>query len=123
MVATRDRKKDAGWRKHIKAQAGSGLSIGAYCRQQRLPAHGFYWWRRELARRDAEPSPAFVPVTVAAQMPVGTGGCGEGRIEIVLAGDGKGRRVQVVGPVDRQRLADVLAVLEERAGRREEARC
>ena len=30
-----------------------------------------------------------------------------GRIEIVLAGD---RRVQVVGPVDRQALADVLAV-------------
>jgi len=31
-----------------------------------------------------------------------------GRIEIILAGD---QRVQVVGPVDRQALADVLAVL------------
>jgi hypothetical protein len=85
-----------------------------------LQASGFYWWRRELARRDAEqPSPpaTFVPVTVAARTPASTG---EGRIEIILPGD---RRVRVVGPVDRQRLADVLAVLEDQAGQREEARC
>jgi len=123
MVATRDRKKEAAWRKHISTRAGSGLSVGGYCRQHGLQASGFYWWRRELARRDTEPPPppvTFVPVTVAARTPASTG---EGRIEIVLAGDGRGRRVQVVGPVDRQRLADVLVVLEDQAGRREEARC
>ena len=120
MVATRDRKKEAAWRKHISAQAGSGLSVGVYCRQHGLQASGFYWWRRELARRDAEqpfPPATFVPVTVAARTPVSTG---RGRIEIILPGD---RRVRVTGPVDRQRLADVLAVLEDQAGRREEARC
>ena len=120
MVATRDRKKEAAWRRHISAQAGSGLSVGVYCRQQGLQASGFYWWWRELARRDAEqPSPpaTFVPVTVAARTPASTG---KGRIEIILPGD---RRVRVMGAVDRQRLADVLAVLEDQAGRREEARC
>jgi hypothetical protein len=117
MAAGRDHKKEAAWRRHISGQAGSGLTIGVYCRKHGLQASGFYWWRRELARRDAEPSPAFVPVTVAVQTPASTG---EGRIEIILPGD---RRVRVVGAVDRQRLADVLAVLEDQAGRREEARC
>ena len=120
MSAARDHKKEAAWRRHISGQAGSGLTIGVYCRKHGLQASGFYWWRRELARRDAEqPSPpaTFVPVTVAARTPASTG---EGRIEIILPGD---RRVRVVGPVDRQRLADVLAVLEDQAGRREEARC
>jgi hypothetical protein len=58
-----------------------------------------------------------VPVTVAARTPASTG---KGRIEIILPGD---RRVRVMGAVDRQRLADVLAVLEDQSGRREEARC
>jgi transposase-like protein len=66
MVLARSRKKEAGWRKHIKAQAGSGLPIAAYCRQHDLRAHGFYWWRRELTRRDVDQPAAFVPVTVAA---------------------------------------------------------
>ena len=95
MAAARDHKKETAWRRHISGQAGSGLSIGVYCRKHGLQASGFYWWRRELARRDAEPSPAFVPVTVAVQTPASTG---EGRIEIILPGD---RRVRVVGPVDR----------------------
>ena len=122
-VALRDGKKEAMWRRHVRGQSSECLSVRAYCAAHGLREYSFYWWRRELSRRDAEPSPAFVPVRVTAQTPVGTGGCGEGRIEIVLARDGGGRRVRVVGPVDRQRLADVLAVLEDRAGRREEARC
>jgi transposase-like protein len=85
----------------------SDLSIAAYCRRHGLPEHGFYWWRRELARRDVQP-PAFVPVTVAHQPPVH---CEEGQIEIILPGD---RRVRVMGVVDKGMLADVLAVLAVR---------
>jgi hypothetical protein len=111
MAVGRNRKKEAGWRKHIRAQAGSGLSIEAYCRQHDLRAYGFYWWRRELSRRDAEPPPplaTFVPVTVVAQPRVHSE---EGRIEIVLPGH---RRVRVMGSVDKGMLADVLAVLAAR---------
>ena len=96
-VALRDAKKEPLWRRHVREQARGGLSVQAYCSAHELRECSFYWWRAELARRDAEPSPAFVPVTVAAQTPVGTGGYGEGRIEIVLAGDGRGRRVRVAG--------------------------
>jgi hypothetical protein len=95
-------------------QASSGLSVGVYCRRHGLPAHGFYWWRRELAWRDAHKRPAFVPVTVTTEQPVVLPGC---RIEIVLPGQ---RRVRVVGLVDRQMLADVLSVLEGRNDRRGE---
>ena len=65
-----------------------------------------------MARREAEreqrkrPSAqaAFVPVRVAVEAPPES----PGHIEIVLS---NGRRVHVVAPVDRQALADVLAVL------------
>ena len=110
-AAARDLKKEARWRRHMRAQAGGGMSVSAYCRQHGLRTHGFYWWRRELARRDAEPPlhlATFVPVTVATQPPVPAGA---GRIEIVLPG---GRRVRVMGSVDKGMLADVLAVLAAR---------
>jgi transposase len=115
-AARRDVKKEAIWRRHVMGQVASGLSIGAYCRRHGLPGHGFYWWRRELVRRDAQNPPAFVPVTVA--MP-------EAReqvsaIEIVLPCQ---RQVRVMGAVDRQMLRDVLSVLEEPEGRREGQRC
>jgi hypothetical protein len=117
IAAARKRKKHARWRRHIREQALSGLSIAAYCRRHGLREHGFYWWRRELARRNAEPpSPraAFVPVTVATQPAVPIE---EGRIEIVLPG---GRRVRVIGSVDKRMLADVRAV---RAVREEDVAC
>ena len=59
----RDRKKEAFWRRHVRAQAVGGESVRAYCRGHGLKEPAFYWWRRELARRDAaQPAAAFVPV-------------------------------------------------------------
>lgn len=101
----RDLQKESFWRRMVNGQAGSGLSVRAWCGRHRLNEAGFYWWRKELARRDIErPEPAFVPVQVTPEGPSKTGG----RIEIVLAG---GRRVRVRGPVDRQVLAEVVSVL------------
>jgi hypothetical protein len=105
-MASRDPKKEAFWRRMVQGQAGSGLSVRAWCCRHHLNEAGFYGWRKELARRDAERcEPAFVPVQVTPERPANAGG----RIEIVLAG---GRRIRVSGPVDRRMLADVLAVLE-----------
>jgi hypothetical protein len=101
----RDAAKEQFWRDAIARQPGSGLSIRGYCRRHRLRETGFYFWRRELARRgvSVEPGPAFVPVRVSDDWRVG--GC----IEIVLR---DGRQVRVRGPVDCQSLTEVLAVLE-----------
>jgi transposase len=104
--AVRKRRTEQDWRRFVREQAGSGLSVAAWCRQQGLVEPTFHWWRRELVRRDAQRTKAtFVPVQVKPDGPAEP----EGRIEIILAG---GRRVRLTGSVDRQGLTDVLAVLE-----------
>jgi len=101
----RDLKKESFWRRAIRQQADSGISVRAWCHKRGLHEASFYWWRRELAQREAERrSTSFVPVHVTGQGPRDD----DPRIEIVLP---DGRRVGVYGPVDPQRLADVLAVL------------
>ena len=121
--ARRERKKEAFWRQTIRRQLRSGISIRAWCRRHALRESSFYWWRTQLARRDAK-APAFVPVRVTADrsatdafdLPAGIGPAS--RIEIVLP---RGRRVHVIGPVDRQALTDVLAVLTPASGVEPEA--
>jgi transposase-like protein len=106
----RDKTKEIFWRRMLRGQAGSGLSVRAWCRKHNLHEHGFYWWRVRLARsgrggKVRSTKPTFVPVRVSAPGVSGT----EGQIEIALSGD---RCIRVHGPVDRQMLADVLVVLE-----------
>lgn len=133
----RDPKKEASWRRQVRRQARSGMTVRGWCLDQQVSEATFHWWRRELARRDGElkkstrtgeqkkptraqqrtrpaaSSPAFVPVRVAADDRDDGGGrddpqAGESQIEIALP---DGRCVRVTGSVDRQALADVLGVL------------
>ena len=115
---------EAYWRRIVRQQAASGVTIREFCRQSKLRESSFYFWRKELLRREAAQQrhgghacppamAAFVPVSVTAETtepatqedPASIQG---GSIEIVLA---DGRRIHVAPPVDRQALADVLAVL------------
>jgi len=108
-VATRDLQKEASWRGRLRRQSKSGQSVRAWCRKHGVTETAFYWWRRELVRRDAEVrAAAFVPVHVTAE----AARDGDASIEIVLT---DGRRVRLTGPVNGQALADVLDVLERRA--------
>ena len=105
----RDLTKEVGWRRRVDRQAGSGQSVRAWCRRHRVKETAFHWWRRELARRDAEAqSPSFVPVHVTDD-PLRDG---DSWIEIVLM---DGRRIRVMGTVDSELLTQVLEVLERRA--------
>ena len=113
----RDRRLESQWRRIVRKHERSGLSVREFCRQGKIRETAFYFWRRELQRRQAEqeqrraaestPTPTFVAVRVKehAANPAG------GRIAIELPG---GRRVHVTAPVDRQALAEVLGVLEGR---------
>jgi transposase-like protein len=116
----RDKRLEVYWRRIIRERTRSGLTIRGFCGKSKVPESAFYFWRRELERRqgqrrecqqeqrDQTPAPAaFVPVRVTDEVRLEVGG----RIEIVLA---NGQRVHVVAPVDRRALGDVLAVLEGR---------
>jgi len=108
--ARRETTRENFWRRMMRGQAGSGLSIRAWCRKHSMHEASFYWWRRRLDRPDAgRAEPAFVPVRLTED----SAASAEPAIEIVWA---RGPRVQVRGRVDRQALADVLAVLAERLG-------
>jgi hypothetical protein len=115
----RDLSKEKFWRQRIRGQTGSGLSVRAWCRQRGVHEAAFYWWRRALARREAEasqlvpvqassesqPATAFVPVRLTEGSPAKA----DPVIEILLT---NGRRVRLQGVVERSMLAEVLAVLE-----------
>jgi hypothetical protein len=60
----RNLKGESWWRRMVRGQAKSGMTIRAYCAQRRVKESAFYWWRRELARRDAAKPAAFVAVRV-----------------------------------------------------------
>jgi len=102
----------------VRKQENSGLTVREFCRENDLPESAFYYWRRELLRRDAQrgeqeqergerPSApmAFVPVTLTEETRPDAA-----RIEIELSG---GRRVHVTAPVDRRALADVLLAVSD----------
>ncbi|WP_044149632.1 IS66 family insertion sequence element accessory protein TnpA, partial [Singulisphaera acidiphila] len=74
-----------------------GLSVRAFCLAEGVPS--FYWWRRELPRRD-QPKPAFLPVHVLADKAESPAGS----IEVVLA-NGKRSRFPGVSRAGSPQLA------------------
>lgn len=125
----RDSRKESLWRSLINGHARSGLAVRDWCRRSAVTESSFYWWRRELTQRDSPRiAPIFVPLrsihdtpgsantpttpvkssSNATRAPAESDERAAGRIEILLPGP---RRVRLIGPVDRQALADVLAVL------------
>ena len=105
-LSGRDEFRD--WQERLKRYEASGLSIDAFCRQEAVGRSTFMDWlqtlkkepRRQAAMeggtRSAE-RPAFVPVTVNANM-----------IEILLPGGG---RVRMSAGIDRAVLLDIIRIV------------
>ena len=103
----RDERKERQWRRRIDQWCVSGLSVRAFCAQHGLTQASFYAWRRVLQRRATE-QPAFVPVQVVADAPLGGQASA---LEVVIA---DGRVVRVAPCFDAATLRQLLAVLEGR---------
>lgn len=109
------------WQKHLQQWRQSGLSQAQYCRQQRLSAPAFGWWKGRLsaACRPAEsmtdlheridPQGAFVEVAVTASGRPGAGS--EFLYEIAL---GNHCCLRLGRGFECERVQQLLALLEER---------
>jgi transposase-like protein len=42
------------WRTIIEKQAVSGQSIAAFCRDHKIPAHQFHWWRGRFRKENSQ---------------------------------------------------------------------
>ncbi len=113
----RNQELECSWRGRVARHRESGQTVRAFCQSECLKESSFYAWRRELSRRDeqrsgkqssvpkrkpqkpASPSSPFLPITLAASVP----------IEITLAGNVS---VRVAPSCDESLLKMVLSVLE-----------
>ena len=112
----RSKAKERKWRGILDEQGQSGASIRGFCRERGLREAAFYWWRREIERRDREreasASPSLAPVVMVEEA-----SCWDkakapeksSAIELVLCG---GTVVRVPGGATREQLGMVLDVLE-----------
>jgi transposase-like protein len=56
-MGQRDRGLERAWRRRVRERQTSGLSVRAFCAREGLAESAFYFWRRELDRRQAERRP------------------------------------------------------------------
>jgi hypothetical protein len=116
----RDPAREKFWRRAIRQQRRSGLSVRDFCRREGLRDWTFRWWRQELARRDherpaalpgepTETAPVFLPVRVVDPEAVALRTAPP--IEIVLP---TGPTVRVPPGFDPRTLGHIMAVLEGR---------
>jgi hypothetical protein len=89
------------WRQLIARQEQSGLSVRAFCDQQRTSEHSFYQWRKRLA---AEVPVKFALVETNRSAPVVVG------VEVALA---TGERLRIAPGTDAATLRLTLSVLRE----------
>jgi transposase len=104
-VVQSDGSREPYWRMVLARWKRSGLSVRTFCRAEGLNQGTFYWWRRELNRRD-QPKPAFLPVRILPEPAEPS----SGGIEVVLA---NGRSVRVGAGFDPQTFVRVVELLEE----------
>jgi hypothetical protein len=117
----RDPVKEKYWRRLLRQWQRSGLTARQFCDQQAISQPSLYAWRREIARRDRQPttmlptahradraaltpaaSPTFVKLALEATAPPA--------IEIVTA---DGRLLRVRPGFDADLLRQLLRLLEE----------
>jgi hypothetical protein len=120
----RDPLREKFWRRTIRHQQRSGLTVRAFCLREGLKDGAFRWWRQALARRDREGAattradrdgepieapPTFLPVRLVD--PETIPARSSPPIEVVLP---TGPTVRVPSGFDPRTLGQVLAVLEGR---------
>ena len=114
---------ESAWRERLARHQQSGVTVRQFCREAGLKESSFYYWNRELSRRDSQPqssapaqrpsrrqarsspaAPALVPVSIT------TGIGALAPIEVSLP---SGVTLKVSSGCDVAMLRMVIAVLEK----------
>jgi transposase-like protein len=115
----RDPNKESFWRELLSRQSRSGLTVRAFCDREALRETAFYFWRKEIQRRDGRstarrmPALSFVELH-AATMPTAVDPVAvapverEAPLELLLPGD---RRLLIHDGCDAGLLQRVVAAL------------
>jgi len=137
-MTERDRRRKARqqWQRLVSAQARSGQSVAAFCRERELRASHFFWWKKRLRAAGPDPAPRETPVTKFVEVKLtravperaGMGAAsraamlarpavdsrpgGDGRVEVVLR---NGRSLRVGPGFDAAHVQALAAVLESEA--------
>ena len=115
----RDLQKERFWREVIEKREASGLTVREFCHNRALKEAKYYWWQRELRRRDSEAHGAgsirgnlvpFVPVRIVQKESTANHAAGSG-VDIFFSGT---CRVRVEPGVDAPTLSLVVSVLDGR---------
>jgi transposase-like protein len=115
-VPRRDPAKEQFWRSILKRFATSGQSIRQFCAARKLKETAFYFWRREIRRRDSgdgrprrrgKPQPlAFTQVVVRRPEAEDSG------LRLRLLG---GRELLLPAALSPARVAELLRAIEDAA--------
>ncbi len=54
MTKKRDGKREKSWRRVLRRRAASGMTIADFCASEDLTSTAYYYWQREIRRRDEE---------------------------------------------------------------------
>ena len=104
--SVRDAGREERWRGLISRQRSGGAGIREFCAAEGVPESAFYYWRRELVRRDSEKQSAgnsgsFVPVRLAGSFAA--------PVELEL---GSGRVLRLGAGFEPAKVADLVRLLE-----------
>ena len=97
------RRTKSEWRTLIEAQAQSGKTAAAFCREQGINAKYFSLRRRQLSERPAQRAPSFVPMTLTRSVSV----------EKLTLSDSGGARVEFPLSIEPLWLAQLLRALRD----------
>lgn len=110
----RSQRREDHWRRIVRRQPASGLSIRAWCDHQGVKEASFYAWRRTLAQRDVnreaavkEPPAQLVALDVAGS--THSLSIGAAPLQLVIAD----LRIEIRPGFDDDTLRRVLGVLRE----------
>jgi transposase len=114
-----DPKRESFWRQLVSRQSRSGLTVRTFCEREALKETAFYFWRKEIQRRDRQstarrtPALSFVELHAAALPPAVAPTSvapvdRETPLELLLPGD---RRLLIRGGCDAGLLQRVVAAL------------